>query len=297
MSGYKLGLYEKSMPDDLSLGEKLAAAKAAGYDFLELSVDETDRKLARLDWTQAERDAVIVDMRKASFPIGSICLSGHRKYPLGHPDPAVRRRSLEIMAGAIRLAVDLGARIIQLAGYDVYYEPGNSRTRAFFAENLRKAVSMAAESGVILAFETMETEFLNTVEKAMYWVSVMDSPYLQVYPDAGNITNAAVAAGRDVSEDLKTGRGHLAALHLKETVPGVFREVPFGTGHVDFSAVAKTAFSLGVRRYVAEFWYDRDTDWKRVLSDNDRFLRRHLDTAEQIISGRPATSADPGSAG
>ena len=180
MSGYKLGLYEKSMPDDLSLGEKLAAAKAAGYDFLELSVDETDRKLARLDWTQAERDAVIVDMRKASFPIGSICLSGHRKYPLGHPDPAVRRRSLEIMAGAIRLAVDLGARIIQLAGYDVYYEPGNSRTRAFFAENLRKAVSMAAESGVILAFETMETEFLNTVEKAMYWVSVRDSPCLQV---------------------------------------------------------------------------------------------------------------------
>ena len=26
----------------------------------------------------------------------------------------------------------------------------------------------------------------------------------------------------------------LCAMHLKETVPGVFREVPFGTGHVDF---------------------------------------------------------------
>ena len=36
------------------------------------------------------------------------------------------------MAVAIRLACDLGVRLIQLAGYDVYYEPGTKETRAYF---------------------------------------------------------------------------------------------------------------------------------------------------------------------
>lgn len=55
MDGYTLGLYEKSMPGSLSLPEKLAAAREAGYDCLEISIDETDEKLARLDWGEEER--------------------------------------------------------------------------------------------------------------------------------------------------------------------------------------------------------------------------------------------------
>lgn len=280
MKDYVLGLYEKSMPNTLSIGEKLASAREAGYDFLELSIDETDDKLARLQWTAGQRRAVLRDMLEQELPIRSICLSGHRKYPLGHPEPAVRERSMDIMAGAIRLAGELGIRIVQLAGYDVYYEASTEDTRAYFGENLARSVEMAAREGVILAFETMETDFMNTVEKAMQWVTQIDSPYLQVYPDVGNITNAAVAAGKDVLDDMETGRGHLAAVHLKETIPGVFREVPYGTGHVDFSAVIAKSMSLGVRRYLAEFWYDPKKDWRDILRGNNVFLRECFAAAD-----------------
>lgn len=280
MSEYVLGLYEKSMPNELPLREKLLLAKESGYDFLELSIDETDEKLNRLKWNTATRRSAIQTMEDVGLPVRSICLSGHRKYPLGHPDPAIRRRGMEIMEDAIELADDLGIRMIQLAGYDVYYEAGNEKTRECFAENLEKSVAMAAKAGVILAFETMETDFLNTVEKAMYWVERIGSPYLQVYPDSGNITNAAVACGRDVLEDLRAGAGHVAAVHLKETVPGVFREVPYGSGHVDFAGITKTAMDMGVRRFLAEFWYDSCTNWKQTLLENNRFLRHYLDQAE-----------------
>ena len=70
------------------------------------------------------------------------------------------------MAKAIDLASDLGIRLIQLAGYDVYYEEGSDQTRREFIRNLRTAVGMAAKKGVILGFETMETQFMDTVEKA-----------------------------------------------------------------------------------------------------------------------------------
>lgn len=265
--GYTLGLYEKSMPGSLGWKEKLEAARAAGFDFVEISIDETDEKLGRLDMSRPERMALVNIMEVVGLPIRTMCLSAHRKYPMGSSDPEIRKRSMEIMEKAIDLAADLGIRIIQLAGYDVYYEESTEETRAWFSENLEKAAMMAARAGVILGFETMETEFMNTVEKAMKHVRQVSSMYLNVYPDIGNTTNAAKAYGTDVLEDLRTGKGYLAAMHLKETVPGVFREVPYGQGHVDFEAAIEEAWSLGVRRYVTEFWYTGNPGWKEDLSD------------------------------
>lgn len=265
MKAYTLGLYEKSMPGHLSWRDKLNSAKKTGFDFLEMSIDETDEKLARLEMSKEERFELLKMMAEENIRIHTMCLSGHRKYPLGSSDINKSLRSMEIMEKAIRLASDLGIRIIQLAGYDVYYEESNEETKKRFLENLHIATLMAGKEGVILGFETMETEFMNTVGKAMKYVDIVSSPYLNIYPDSGNLKNASVTYGTNVYEDIKSGRGHLIAMHLKETVPGKFREVPFGTGHVNFADMIKTAWSLGVRKYVTEFWYTGNDAWVEDL--------------------------------
>ena len=193
-----------------------------------------------------------------------------------------KRESLydEIMEKAIQLADDLGIRVIQLAGYDVYYEEGSEQTRKDFADNLKKAVDMAAVHGVVLGFETMETEFMNTVEKSMQYVKLIDNPYLGVYPDVGNLTNAAKTYGTSVLDDLETGRGHLVAMHLKETVPGKFREIPFLTGHVDFPAVIRKGWQLGVRRFVTEMWDTGKPEWKADICFAHDKMSEILDTME-----------------
>lgn len=277
---YTLGLYEKAMPSELTWAEKLMAAKEAGFDFVEISIDETDAKLARLDMPREERLKLVRTMYEVGVPIRTMCLSGHRKYPLGSSDPAVCQRGMEIMEKAIQLADDLGIRIIQLAGYDVYYEESSEETRARFEKNLRKAMLMAARAGVLMGFETMETEFVNTTAKAMEHVNRVNSVYLNVYPDTGNIKNASVTYGTDVLADLKSGAGHITSVHLKETVPGVFREVPFGTGHVDFKAMIQTAWSMGIRKYVTEFWYKGNPAWKEDLA----FAH---DMMSDILDGQP----------
>lgn len=65
---------------------------------------------------------------------------------------------------------------------------------------------------------------MNNVRKSMSYIHKIESSYLNVYRDLGNLTNAAVSYGMDVSEDIRLGKGRLAAMHLKETVPGIFRE-------------------------------------------------------------------------
>ena len=38
----KVGLYEKALPKSLGWKQKIKEAKTAGYDFIEISIDETD---------------------------------------------------------------------------------------------------------------------------------------------------------------------------------------------------------------------------------------------------------------
>ena len=106
---------------------------------------------------------------------------------------------------------------------------------------------------------------------------MVDSAYLKIYPDAGNITNAAVENRHDVCEDLSLGKGKLIALHLKETKPGIFREVPFLTGHVQFEKIIHTAWELGVRRYVTELWDVGKDTWKEDICFANRSMRKLLD--------------------
>lgn len=272
---YRLGLYEKSMPSTLTWVEKLTIAKKSGFDYLEISIDESDAKLARLDQPTNEIKEAI---QKTGVPISSMCLSGHRKYPLGSHDKEIQKKSLEIMKKAIDFAADLGVRIIQLAGYDVYYETGDLYTNHDFETNLKKCVEMAAEKGIVLGFETMETPFMDTVGKAMRYVDTIKSPYLGVYPDIGNLKNASLLYNIPVNEDIMIGTGHIFAAHLKETISGKYREIPFGTGHSEYISNITTLARLGVRLFVGEFWYVGNDDYVQVIEHANEFLREKLDS-------------------
>lgn len=234
-----IGIYEKATPKNFTWRERLAFAKELGFDFVEMSVDESDSRLARLDWTKKERLDVVQAIYETGIRIPSICFSGHRRYPLGSNDPKTEATSLEMMKKCIELAQDLGVRTIQLAGYDVYYEEKSPATRARFIKNLRKACDWAEEAQVILAIEIMDDPFINSIEKYLAVEKEIDSPYLFVYPDTGNVS----AWHNDLWSEFYNGHKSIAALHLKDTYAvtenskGQFRDVPFGDGCVDWEAM------------------------------------------------------------
>lgn len=280
---YSLGLYEKAMPNALSFPEKLDLTARCGFDRLEISVDETDEKLARLDYSDKQMESIALASRAAGVPISTMCLSGHRKYPLGSHDPATVLRSMEITKKALNLSAALGVRIIQLAGYDVYYEEHDNGTQQRFCENLARAAEMAAAYGILLGFETMETPFMDTTKKAMDYVRLVDSPYLGVYPDIGNLKNAAVLYGSDVVDDLKTGRGHIFAAHLKETNPGIYRDMTFGSGgHTEYERCIQELWQQGVRMYTGEFWYKGSPSYEADICAAAQFLRNKIHSVREV---------------
>lgn len=248
-----IGIYEKALPSSLSWEEKLLSAKEAGFDYLEISIDETDEKLARLNWSKEEREGLKKLIISTGVMIPSMCLSGHRRFPFGSKNEDTRNKAFDVMKKAIEFSVDLGIRTIQLAAYDVYYEEEDETTKALFIEGMKKSVAMASKAGVMLALEIMDTKFISTILRAMPYINIINSPWFKIYPDLGNLS----AWGSDVESELELGLPHTVAIHVKETKIGVFKEVPFGEGIVKFASLFKKLKELNYQGpFLIEMWAD-----------------------------------------
>ena len=248
-----LGIYEKAIPNDFSWKEKMQTAKAAGFDYIEISIDESDERLARLDWSDEEIEEIRSYMEETGIVIPTMCLSGHRRFPFGSKDEGTRAKAFEIMEKGILLAQKLGVRCIQLATYDVYYEESDEATKRRFLDGMKKSVEMASRAGVILAMEIMDTPFVGTILRAMHYIKEIPSPYFKIYPDMGNLTQFS----NDVESEFELGIAQTAAIHVKETKPGVFKNVPFGEGTVRFTDIFKKLKELNYTgMFLIEMWAD-----------------------------------------
>lgn len=232
-------------------------AKYAGYDFVEISIDETDERINRLGWTKEEKAELINAVLETGIPILTMCLSGNRRFPVGSKDRDTREKGKKLIKDAIKFSVDIGVRIIQLAGYDEYYNESDNVTAQNFLEAIMECADYAAQYDVMLAFETMDTQHLDSIKKAMFYVDKVKSPWLNIYPDIGNLSSRKV----DIRSDFYTGRDHIVAIHLKDTRENEFRRVEFGEGIVDFVGFFSLLDEIQYKGpFVVEMWSDDDLD-------------------------------------
>lgn len=236
-----VGLYEKALPASLTWEKRLAAAGQAGYDFVEISIDESDERLARLDWPASQRAKLRQAIANTGITIKTMCLSGHRKYPLGSHDPDLRLQGREILRKAIAFAGDVGLRVVQVMAYDVFYETSDETTGANFVEGLWQGAQWAGQAGVMLGLENLDTPYVECVRQGLAIIRQIDSPWLQLYPDMGNLA----AAGYYPPDELPLAKGRLLGVHVKDAMPKVIRGIPFEKGIVPFRETFRALAQMG----------------------------------------------------
>ena len=117
---------------------------------------------------------------------------------------------------------------------------------------------MAAKAGVILAMEIMDTAFVGTILRATHYLREIPSPYFKIYPDMGNLTQFSA----DPESEFELGMPDIVAIHVKETKPGIFKCVPFGTGTVRFVDLFTKLHQLGYNgRFMVEMWADNSKEY------------------------------------
>ena len=267
------GFYEKALHKD-PFEKMFDDILRAGYDSLEFSVDGTDERLARLDWSLGEIHAVRRAAEERSVRIMTLCLSGHKRFSMGNPDPEKRARGLEMMEKALRLAAHLGVRIIQYSGFDVFEDELRTQdTHDWYVDNTYKAARMAERAGVMLAIEPVEGHLL-TVKDTMEVVDLIDSPFLTVYPDPANI----LSLGVDPLTDLPYGRGRITAVHMRDSLPRIYdATIPFGTGDLDFDGVFRTLDELCFAGpFIVEMWNEDREDYIEYLIQAREYMTESI---------------------
>lgn len=163
------------------LAEKFAIAKEAGFQGVELNSPGFDIDEARL---AVEKSGIPVD--------GTVCAE-HWQVRHSDPDESVRAKALKNLEGALRDTHAVGGHTVLLVvghGKDGSEEEVWDRTVA----NMRKAIPLAAELGVVIAVENVWNHFCydhdggndQSAEKFVNFIDEFDSPWVGMQFDIGN---------------------------------------------------------------------------------------------------------------
>ena len=140
----------------------------------------------------------------------------------------------------------------------------------------------------MLALENWDIQ-INSIARAMEYVDYFNSPWFQLYADIGNL----VYAEHDVVAQLELARGHIAALHVKDTLPGQLRYVPPGEGAVPFVDAFTKLAEIGFQGPVAlELWTESFPNAVEIATAARGWLREKMEKGWKQAHSLPATITD-----
>src|SRR5690606_33710709 len=111
----------------------------------------------------------------------------HWKEPLNSPDPAVRKACLDKLTEALRTAKAYGATSVLLVPAVVRQELSYAEAYERLQAEIRKAIPVAEETGVVIAFENVWNNFLLSPVEAARYVDEFESPMIRFHFDIGNV--------------------------------------------------------------------------------------------------------------
>ncbi len=161
-----------------SVREKFQIARDAGFDGVELDCPSA-----------LDLDEVLAACSATGVAVPGVVDSVHWRDTLGDADAAVRAKGLAALEAALRDCKEVGGTTVLLVpavvGPGIPYDAAWERSMA----EVRKALPLAQELSVRIAFENVWNGFLLSPLEAARYVDAFQSPWVGWYLDVGNLVN------------------------------------------------------------------------------------------------------------
>jgi L-ribulose-5-phosphate 3-epimerase len=270
----KIGVNSGIFPRTIGFEQMVRLTGELGYEGIELNVD-VDVLLPRL-WDKRKRAELLKLARDSGVEVQSLCINAHNAFNLASPDPRIREIGVSLLNESVDLAVDLGAKLILVCGWDTN-EPKQESSWDLFKASLSQSVPLADENGITLALEAVGCEFLFTSAQLMHMISEIGADCLGIYLDVGN----AASAGLSVVEEIKAAGEKACQVHLKDTQAKFFAQtVPFGEGMVDFNEAMSALRDIGFDGYLVVELPPSPDDPVKMARHGKEFVDALLSTIE-----------------
>ncbi|MFZ0427206.1 MAG: sugar phosphate isomerase/epimerase family protein [Acidobacteriota bacterium] len=250
----KFGMVE----EPLSIRDKFKLLKELGFDGVELDGP-----------SDLDRREVLKARDQEAFPIPSVIDSVHWQKPLSDPDPAVRDAGRKGLEEALRDAQTYGATSVLLVPAvvreEVPYDVAYRRSQ----DEIRKVLPLAEQLGVKIALENVWNQFLMSPLEMARYVDELDSPWVGVHFDVGNVVNFGwpehwirILGPRIIKLDIKEFSRE------KRDAEGLWAgfKVKLGEGSIDWPSVRHALEQSGYEGWVSAEVQGGDRTWLAELS-------------------------------
>jgi L-ribulose-5-phosphate 3-epimerase len=218
-----------------SVMEKFAAVKDAGFEGVEAMGGMYNHE-------------VLEAAKTHGLTIPSVCCHTHWAKPLSDPNPEVRKVGLEGLALSLRDAQKYGAKSVLLVPAVVSKQVSYADAYKRSQEEIRKAIPLAQELGVVIAIENVWNQFLLSPLEAARYVDEFQSKWVGWHFDIGNV----ITYGWPEQWIRILGK-RIQQLHIKEYSrkkrdkegPGAGFRVEFLEGDNDWPAIIKALDEIG----------------------------------------------------
>ncbi len=174
-----------SMPEGSTVEQSMRLAKQAGYDAIELAVDETGEFSVE---TSAEDLAAIKAMAdEIGLQLPTVASGMGWAYPSIGPDPAICARSRELTIGSLDAAAALGAEVLLCVPGSVTDDYAYDQALADLVTTFKGLAREAEKRGVIIGVENVWNKFMLSPIEFRDLIDEIGSPFVQVYFDVGNV--------------------------------------------------------------------------------------------------------------
>ena len=248
----KKGINIWSFSGGMKMTDCMVLAKKAGYDGIELSLDEE----GEVSLVSSEKDLLALKRtaEEVGIEVPSIASGLYWTYPATSPDPAIRKKSGDIVKKQLEVAAVFGADSIlvvpgavtgpsaggEAVPYDVAYD------RALEAFTGLKGE--AAANQVNIGLENVWNKFLLSPLEMRNLIDQIDSPWIGSYFDIGNVLQFGYP-----EQWVRILGNRIKKVHIKDfrqSVGTLGGFVDLLAGDVNFPEVMKAFREIGYDDYI-----------------------------------------------
>lgn len=220
---------------DAPLVDKFKMLKEIGFDGIDI-----DRRVDHDDVRRAREESGLI--------VHGVVDYDHWKLPLSHPDSAVRAQGLDVLKTSLRDAKAFGGTtvllVVGIVNKEISYADAYKRTQ----DEIRKALPLAEELEIKIAFENVWNMFLLSPLEFARYIDEFQSPWVGAYFDIGNVVNYGwpeqwirILGKRILKVDVKEYSRKLR----DEKGPGAGFRAELGEGDCDWPAVLAALDEVG----------------------------------------------------
>jgi len=249
----KKGINIWSFRADRTIQECARIAKQAGFEGLELSLNETGE--LGLDATDKEVIGIKSMLEDEGLEIAGLATGLYWDYAMTSEDESKRQKAIDICKKQLELASAFGVDAILVipGAVGVDFIPGSevvSYDKAYdrASEAIAGLVPHAEAAGVSIAIENVWNKFLLSPLELRGFIDTHNTPYVGSYFDVGNVVHSGYP------EQWIRILGHrIKKVHFKDyrrQAGGLHGFVDLLAGDVDYPAVVEALSEIGYSGYV-----------------------------------------------